>query len=118
VRTVDIVYFSCNTAKYHVDESSAAATMSTSHGLSEGRGALQQPTPFPRSSSPQSRSLLMRKILLAVAIISSLVIASTASAAQNRVSSQASGARKGPVAKLVELEKRKNEWLRQQFLGK
>ena len=59
----------------------------------------------------------MRKILLAVAIISSLVIASTASAAQNR-SSQAAGARKGPVAKLVELEKRKNEWLRQQFLGK
>jgi len=114
VRTVDIVYFSCNTAKYHVDESSAAATMSTSHGLSEGRGALQRPTPFPRSSSPQSRSLLMRKILLAVAIISSLVIASTASAAQT----QANGARKGPVAKLIELEKRKNEWLRQQFLGK
>jgi hypothetical protein len=56
----------------------------------------------------------MRKILLAVAII----IASTASAAQNRTTSQASGARKGPVAKLVELEKRKNEWLRQQFLGK
>ena len=60
----------------------------------------------------------MRKSLLAVAIISSLVIASTASAAQNRTTSQASGARKGPVAKLVELEKRKNEWLRQQFLGK
>ena len=57
----------------------------------------------------------MRKILLAVAIISSLVIASTASAAPK---SQANGARKGPVAKLIELEKRKNEWLRQQFLGK
>jgi len=25
------------------------------------------------------------------------------------------GARKGPVAKLVELERRKNEWLRQRF---
>jgi hypothetical protein len=60
----------------------------------------------------------MRKILLAVAIISSLVIASTASAAQNRTSNQANGARKGPVSKLVELEKRKNEWLRQQFLNK
>ena len=59
----------------------------------------------------------MRRILLVVAVVSSLVIASTASAAQNRAS-QASGARKGPVAKLVELEKRKNEWLRQQFLGK
>ena len=55
----------------------------------------------------------MRKILLAVAIISSLVIASTASAAQ----SQANGARKGPVAKLIELEKRKNEWLRDTFLN-
>ena len=60
----------------------------------------------------------MRRILLVVAVVSSLVIASTASAAQNRTTSQASGARKGPVAKLVELEKRKNEWLRQQFLGK
>jgi len=59
----------------------------------------------------------MRRILLVVAVVSSLVIASTASAAQNRAS-QANGARKGPVAKLVELEKRKNEWLRQQFLGK
>jgi hypothetical protein len=55
----------------------------------------------------------MRKILIAVAIISSLVIASTASAAQ----SQANGARKGPVAKLIELEKRKNEWLRDTFLN-
>lgn len=59
----------------------------------------------------------MRRILLVVAVVSSLVIASTASASQNRVASQAGG-RKGPVAKLVELEKRKNEWLRQQFLGK
>jgi outer membrane murein-binding lipoprotein Lpp len=49
----------------------------------------------------------MRRIVLVVAVLTSLVIAGTASAA-----------RKGPVAKLVELEKRKNEWLRQQFLGK
>lgn len=59
----------------------------------------------------------MRRILLLVAIVSSLALASSASAAQNRASTEA-GARKGPVAKLVELEKRKNEWLRQQFLGK
>ena len=26
--------------------------------------------------------------------------------------------RKGPVAKLIELERRKNEWLRQRFLGR
>ena len=58
----------------------------------------------------------MRRILLVVAVVSSLVIASTASAAQNY--SQASGARKGPIAKLIELEKRKNEYLRQRFLGK
>lgn len=59
----------------------------------------------------------MRRILLVVAVVFSLVVTSTASAAQNRAVGQA-GARKGPVAKLVELEKRKNEWLRQQFLGK
>jgi len=56
----------------------------------------------------------MRRILLVIAVVSSLVIASTASAAQN----QASGARKGPVSKLIELEKKKNEWLRERFLGK
>jgi hypothetical protein len=61
----------------------------------------------------------MRRIALVVAVLSSLVITSTASAEQMRASrSQATAARKGPVAKLVELEKRKNEWLRQQFLGK
>ena len=56
----------------------------------------------------------MRRILLVIAVVSSLVIASTASAAPK---SQASGARKGPVAKLIELEKRKNEWLKQTFLN-
>jgi hypothetical protein len=61
----------------------------------------------------------MRRIALVVAVLSSLVITSTASAEQMRAGrSQATAARKGPVAKLVELEKRKNEWLRQQFLGK
>jgi hypothetical protein len=61
----------------------------------------------------------MRRIVLVVAVLSSLAIVSTASAAQSRTTgSQANAARKGPVAKLVDLEKRKNEWLRQQFLGK
>jgi len=61
----------------------------------------------------------MRRIVLVVAIRTSLVVAGTASAAQNRTTtSSASASRKGPVAKLVDLEKRKNEWLRQQFLGK
>jgi hypothetical protein len=61
----------------------------------------------------------MRRIVLVVAVLSSLVIAGTASAEQMRSArTQASATRKGPVAKLVEMEKKKNEWLRQQFLGK
>jgi hypothetical protein len=51
-----------------------------------------------------------------VAIVSSIVMASTASAAQNTAARQSAQAtRKGPVAKLIELERRKNEWLRQQL---
>jgi len=58
----------------------------------------------------------MRRILLVVAVLSSLVLATSASAEQMKSArSQATAARKGPVAKLVELEKRKNEWLRQQL---
>ena len=58
----------------------------------------------------------MRRLALVVAVLSSLAIAGTASAEQLRASrSQASAARKGPVSRLVELERRKNEWLRQQF---
>jgi hypothetical protein len=62
----------------------------------------------------------MRRLLIVTAILSSLTIVGTASAEQMRASrtQSASAARKGPVAKLVELERRKNEWLRQQFLGK
>ncbi|MFM7289861.1 MAG: hypothetical protein ACKO6B_01350 [Planctomycetia bacterium] len=61
----------------------------------------------------------MRRIVLVFAVLSSLAIASTASAEQMRAGrAQASAARKGPVAKLVELERRKNEWLRQQFLSR
>jgi hypothetical protein len=37
-------------------------------------------------------------------------------ASQTRAARQeVQGARKGPVSKLIELERRKNEWLRQQF---
>ncbi|MFM8890757.1 MAG: hypothetical protein ACKOTB_03865 [Planctomycetia bacterium] len=59
----------------------------------------------------------MRRALLAIAILASLVVTGTASAEQMRASrSQVNSApRKGPVAKLVELERRKNEWLRQQL---
>jgi hypothetical protein len=45
-----------------------------------------------------------------------MFIAGTASANQvNTSRSSAEAARKGPVAKLIELERRKNEWLRQRF---
>lgn len=58
----------------------------------------------------------MQRMLFVMAVVSSLVLSSFASAADapaNRA--QVNGARKGPVAKLIELERRKNEWLRQQF---
>ncbi len=61
----------------------------------------------------------MSRIALVLAVLTALFITGTASAEQMRANgSQAVAARKGPVAKLVELERRKNEWLRQKFLGK
>ncbi|MEI6240801.1 MAG: hypothetical protein WCR51_10455 [Planctomycetia bacterium] len=51
-----------------------------------------------------------------IAFVFSMFLVGTVDAAQNRAARQeVQGARKGPVAKLVELERRKNEWLRQQF---
>lgn len=58
----------------------------------------------------------MRRAMLVLAVVTSLFVAASASAEQMRASNaQATAARKGPVAKLIELERRKNEWLRQQF---
>lgn len=58
----------------------------------------------------------MIRLAFVVAIVSSMFLVGTASAAQNREARQAAQAnRQGPVKKLIELEKRKNEWLRQQF---
>lgn len=58
----------------------------------------------------------MVRLALLAAIVSSLFLVGTADAAQNRAARQSvDAARKGPVAKLIELERRKNEWLRQQF---
>ena len=58
----------------------------------------------------------MRRLALVIAVLASIAVAGSASAEQMRASrQQATAARKGPVAKLVELERRKNEWLRQQF---
>jgi hypothetical protein len=55
----------------------------------------------------------MQRMLVLVAVAATLVIGASTSQAQN--TSTQIGARKGPVAKLVELERRKNEWLRQRF---
>lgn len=61
----------------------------------------------------------MKRFLLLVAVLASMVIGGTASAEQLRAAGrQMTAARKGPVAKLIELERRKNEWLRQRFLGR
>ena len=58
----------------------------------------------------------MRHAMLLLALVTTFVVASTASANQVRSSNpEVNAARKGPVAKLVELERRKNEWLRQKF---
>ena len=56
----------------------------------------------------------MQRMLIVIAVLATLVIGTSASQAQN-TSTQIGAARKGPVAKLVELERRKNEWLRQKF---
>jgi len=64
----------------------------------------------------KSRSPVMRHLFLLLALVSTLIVASTSSADQVRATRSSVGAqRKGPVAKLVELERRKNEWLRQTF---
>ncbi len=60
----------------------------------------------------------MNRILFVVAVLSSMALAATASAAPSRTAAGASATRQGPVAKLIELERRKNEWLRQRFLSR
>jgi hypothetical protein len=58
----------------------------------------------------------MVRLFSVIAVLSTLVLASTASANQATAARQQVGAtRNGPVAKLIELERRKNEWLRQRF---
>ncbi|RLS28710.1 MAG: hypothetical protein DWH79_12980 [Planctomycetota bacterium] len=59
----------------------------------------------------------MRKVIVLMAVVATLVVTGSASAQQSR-GQQIGAQRNGPVAKLVELERRKNEWLRQRFLNK
>ena len=53
----------------------------------------------------------MKRVLFVLAMIVSMAVGATASASQIA----GSGVRRGPVAKLVELERRKNAWLRSMF---
>ena len=59
----------------------------------------------------------MYRLLLLVAVVTTLFVTSSATANQAARSAnpQASAARRGPVPRLIELERRKNEWLRQRF---
>lgn len=63
----------------------------------------------------------MRRWVLVAALLATIVVTSaeTASAAQYSSSTGRSVAarRMGPIARLIELERRKNEWLRRVFLG-
>ena len=61
----------------------------------------------------------MFRIAFVIAVIATMFIAGTASAAQSQSRNArpaAQGTRNGPVAKLIELERRKNEWLRETFM--
>lgn len=62
----------------------------------------------------------MRRCVLIAALLATIVITSadTASAAQYSPRGRAVAARRmGPIARLIELERRKNEWLRSVFFG-
>ncbi|NDC52846.1 MAG: hypothetical protein EBZ74_00800 [Planctomycetia bacterium] len=58
----------------------------------------------------------MVRLAFIVAIVSSMFIVGAVDASQPRAArTEVQAARRGPVARLIELERRKNEWLRQQF---
>ena len=65
-------------------------------------------------SLPHLRIPPMHRMLIVVAMLATIVIGTSASQAQYS-SQQIGAARQGPIAKLIELERRKNEWLRQRF---
>ncbi len=59
----------------------------------------------------------MRRVVLFVAVVHALMVSGSVNAQQIR-GREIGAQRNGPVAKLIELERRKNEWLRQRFLGR
>jgi hypothetical protein len=63
----------------------------------------------------------MRRWVLIAALLTTMVVSSanTASAAQYTPRGRAVAAKRmGPIARLIELERRKNEWLRSVFFGR
>lgn len=60
----------------------------------------------------------MKRLLLVAVVLGCFVSTASAFAAPSRGQAGASATRNGPVAKLIELERRKNEWLRQRFLSR
>lgn len=56
----------------------------------------------------------MKRVLFVLAMIVSMAVGASASASQI-ASGPSGGVRRGPIAKLVELERRKNAWLRSMF---
>jgi len=56
-------------------------------------------------------------MIVLMVVVATLVVTGSVNAQQIR-GQQVGAQRSGPVAKLVELERRKNEWLRQKFLGR
>ena len=63
----------------------------------------------------------MRRLVLIAALLTTFVITSadTASAAQYAPRGRSVAAKRmGPIARLIELERRKNEWLRRTFLNR
>jgi hypothetical protein len=68
------------------------------------------------SVPPSARQPLVPFPLLAVVL--GCFVSTTSAFAASRGQAGASATRNGPVAKLIELERRKNEWLRQRFLSR
>jgi len=58
----------------------------------------------------------MSKIVFVFAFALTVALSTFAHSAEPRAAGQQVGAsRNGPISKLIELERRKNEWLRQRF---
>jgi hypothetical protein len=116
----DVAYVSCTAGESVAAAGSAGMTILLRsgvlhavcpHGAERHRG----PAVIPPDVATAGVFSMIR-FAFALAVVASMFIAGTASAEQARASrSSVEAARKGPVAKLIELERRKNEWLRQRF---